>query len=280
MHVQDLKRWHWVLISLVVGLLLSFAWSQMEDETLPSISQHDFETGLGYRPDAQGRYTAGAFIRARVLPAKDGKNMVMGLQVRPTAVAGKGDARPVVYVADIPYKAGLWRGQMDEEYPNVRAYLEKTKKDNPDLGWHYAWWREKWAVYVLWTSASLLLIGGVWPSVVSLMVGAGLGFQSEDAGPEYDLSRFKSEAEKQAGAKGPTAADLQHLHDLEDELEKKLAAERAGMPMPDTQPGQQPAAAKKLDGGPLEAASTGKPAEEHEYTGEFYPVDHGAKKKS
>lgn len=65
-----------------------------------------------------------------------------------------------------------------------------------------------------------MLIGGVWPSIVSLMVGAGLGFNKEDKGPDYDLDRFKGEEAKKPGAPQPTAADMQHLRDLESELEK------------------------------------------------------------
>ena len=112
-----------------------------------------------------------------------------------------------------------------------------------------------------------------------LMVGAGLGFHREEKGPDYDLDRFKGEAEKK-GAPQPTNADMQHLHELEDELERKLAAQRAGMPIPEDEPvGAASGPAKKLDGGPLEAANLDKPPEDHEYKGEFYPVDRHIHKK-
>ena len=52
MHVQDLKRWHWVAISIVVGLALSYVWSSVEwDENLPTVGQADFERGLVVFPD-------------------------------------------------------------------------------------------------------------------------------------------------------------------------------------------------------------------------------------
>jgi hypothetical protein len=276
MHVQDLKRWHWVLISLFVGLLLSWVWSSVEwDENLPTIGQHDFETGL-----TGSRQRIGALINIVVMPPMDGKYKVVAEHIRPTQTAGKGDAMPVAFIADTPYKAGVWRGE-SEEYPTVMAYLQHAMKDNPELSAKYAWYREKWAIFALWTGASVLLIGGVWPSVVSLMVGAGLGFHGEEKGPDYDLDRFKSEAEKKAGgAKVPTAAELQHLRELEEEMERKLAAQRAGLPIPEDEPAQAPAAVKKLDGGTLENLAPQKPGEEHEYSGEFYPVDHGVKKKS
>ena len=66
------------------------------------------------------------------------------------------------------------------------------------------------------------------------------------------------------------------------ELERKLEAQRLGMPIPEDapQPAASSAAPRKLDGGPLETVAADKPQEEHEYKGEFYPVDrHVVKKK-
>jgi hypothetical protein len=274
MHVQDLKRWHWVAISIVVGLALSYVWSSVEwDENLPTVGQADFERGLLTKFPAEK-----SLQNVVVMPPQEGKYKIVAEQVRNTKTAGVVDLRPVAYMADTPYKAGIWRGE-SEQFKDVREYLAKLKESNPDVAYKYAWYRETWAIYTLWLGASLLLIGGVWPSVVSLMVGAGLGISGEEKGPEYDLERFKSEEAKKAAAAGPTAADMQHLHELEDELEKKLAAQRAGLPIPEDQPEQAPAAAKKLDGGPLENLAPDKPAEEHEYKGDFYPVDRGVKKK-
>ena len=271
MHVQDLKRWHWAVIAVVVGLALSYVWSSVEwDENLPTIGQRDFEIGLVTKYPAE-KHLGNVVI----MPPEEGKYKIVAEQVRNTKTVGVIEFRPVAYMADTPYKSGMWQNQADE-YPNVREYLKKLKESNPDVKFKYAWYRETWAIYLLWMGASILLIGGVWPSVVSLMVGAGLGITPEEKGPEYDLDRFKSEAEKKAAT--PTAADMQHLHELEDELEKKLEAQRLGMPIPEDQPAQAPAAVKKLDGGPLETAAPTGPGEEHEYKGEFYPVDRGPKK--
>jgi hypothetical protein len=63
-------------------------------------------------------------------------------------------------------------------------------------------------------------------------------------------------------------------------MERKLAAQQAGMPIPEDQPAGAPAAVQKLEGGPLENLAPAKPGEEHEYKGDFYPVDRGVKKKS
>src|SRR2546421_7620355 len=275
MHVEDIKRWHWALIAVVVGLLLSWVWSSVEwDENLPTIGQREFEAGLLIPKDS-----VGTLLNVTVMPkTESGIYKIVAEQVRPGKTQGKGETKPVAFVAETPYKAGVWRNDT-ESFPTVLEYLKQLKTQNPDVAYRYAWYREKWAVYTLWTGAAVLLIGGVWPSVVSLMVGAGLGFNREEKGPEYDLNRFKSEvdAKKAAGAE-PTAADMVRLRQLEEELERKLAAQRAGLPMPEDEP-VVAAAVKKLEGGTLEAANLNKPPEEHEYKGEFYPVDRHINKK-
>lgn len=270
MHVQDLKRWHWAVIAVVVGLALSYVWSNVEwDENLPTVGQRDFENGLTIKYPQPGH-----LAHVTVMPPQEGKNKIVAEQVRMTKTPGVVELRPVAYMADSPYKAGVWRGDASE-FPNVREFLTKTKEGNADLSFRYAWWRERWATYLLWTGASILLIGGVWPSIVSLMVGAGLGIKREaSTDPDYDLERFKSEEEKKKMAGGPTPEQLAHMRELEDELERKLAAERAGMPIPEDEPtSAAAAAARKLEGGPLQAANLDKPPEDHDYKGEFYPVD-------
>jgi hypothetical protein len=278
MQVQDFKRWHWLVIALGVGLALSYVWSSVEwDENLPTIGQREFEAGLTIAYPTQGHLE-----NVTVMPlGVDGAFKVVAEQVRNTKTPGVIDLRPVAFRADVPYKAGMWRGE-GEEHPNVLEFLKKTKEVTPEVKFRYAWYRETWAIFMLWTGASVLLIGGVWPSVVSLMVGAGLGLQREEKGPDYDLSRFKSEADPAGEHRDLTAAEIAHMRELEAELERKLEAQRLGMPIPEDEPvGATAAAPQKLDGGPLEAAAIDKPAEEHEYRGEFYPVDrHLPKKKS
>jgi hypothetical protein len=281
MNVQDLKRWHWIAMSIVVGLALGYVWSNVEwDENLPTIGQRDFEEGLVKQFPKQGHLE-----RVTVMPPVEGKYKIVADQVRDIKLvdAQRADVnfRPVAYMADTPYKAAAWRGG-EEPYPNVIEYLKNAQTKNAQVSYRYAWWRTPKAVYALWTGASVLLIGGVWPVLVSLMVGAGLGLKRADQGPEYDLERFKGEQAKDAAPTGPTPEQLAHMRELEEELEKKLAAQRAGMPIPEDEiVAAQAAVAKKLDGGPLEAAGIQKQDEEHDYKGEFYPVDrHLPKKKT
>ena len=275
MQVQDLKRWHWLIVALVVGLALSYVWSAFEwEENHPTMSQRDFEAGLTVPYGTQGHLQ-----RVTVMPlGVDGAYKVIAEQMRNTDTRGEMIFTPRAFRADVPYKAGLWRGE-GEEYPNVLEFLKKAKEISPEVKYRYAWYRETWAVFMLCTGASVLLIGGVWPSVVSLMVGAGLGLQREAKGPEYDLSRFKSEPPKPSQRHEPTPEEIAHMRELEAELERKLEAQRLGMPVPEDQPAAKEAAPRQLDAGPLEAAAIQKNEEEHDYKGEFYPVDRHLPKK-
>ena len=276
MQVQDFKRWHWLVISLVVGLALSYVWSSVEwDETLPTIGQRDFENGL-ITPYAK----LGHLLNVTVMPLGDGAHKVIAQRVVDVRTPGEMKLQKVAFRAAIPYAAGTWRGD-GEEHRDVLAFLENAREIAPELNYRYAWFRETWAIFMLWTGASVLLIGGVWPSVISLMVGAGLGLQREPKGPDYDLDRFKAEAEKTSERREPSADEIAHIRQLEEELERKLKAQELGMPIPEDQPaaGAAPAGPMKLDGGPLEATATPQQQEEHDYKGEFYPVDRHLPKK-
>lgn len=274
MQVQDLKRWHWLIVSVVVGLALSYVWSSVEwDENLPTIGQREFEAGLTVPYPAQGHLQ-----KVTVMPLGEGAHKVVAQRVVNTRTPGVIELRPVAFRAAVPYKAGTWRGD-GEDYADVLAFLKRAKEISPELSYRYAWFRETWAIFMLWTGASVLLIGGVWPSVVSLMVGAGLGLQREPKGPDYDLDRFKAEAEKQPERREPTADEIAHLRQLEEELERKLQAQQLGMPIPEDEPSDAPAAPMKLDGAPLEAAKLPQQEQEHDYKGEFYPVDRHLPKK-
>src|SRR5438876_1146915 len=106
MNVQDLKRWHWAVVAIVVGLALSFVWANVDwNDTLPTIGQRDFEAGLITKYPQVGH-----LANVTVMPPEEGKYRVLAEQVRATKNAGEIEMRPVAYVADTPYKSGTWRG--------------------------------------------------------------------------------------------------------------------------------------------------------------------------
>lgn len=277
MKIPDLSRWHWVGIALAVGLALSCAWSgKQASETLPTISQREFESGL-LVPYPQHGHLA----HLTILPAVMDKYTVVAEQFR-SVRPGVIHRYRVAFVAEAPYWVGDWQGSA-EQYRDVRHYLAAIRRDHPNVPLHYryAWWRETWAVFLLWTATSLVLIGVVWPSLISLASGGGLGFKRWQLDSQYDLDRFRNEAAKQEGSLGASADDAQHLRQLNEELEKHLESDSKEITTSADQSSKQPLAPPehRLDGEVLDAVAP-PPAEEHEYSGDFYPVERRPNRKS
>jgi hypothetical protein len=269
MHIEDFKRWHWAVIAIVIGLALSWVWSNVEwGDQLPTMGQPDFERGVVAKYPQPGH-----IANIVVLPSAE-KNVqaVVCEQLRRTKDPRVMEFRPALFRSPVPFKTE----RDGQSYPTIAAYLNDVKtRNNPDLRFKYAWYRETWAVYLLWTVASVLLIGVVWPSAISLMTGGGLGFTREKStDPEYDLSRFgKGERSSKPSAGVATSEhDLDEVRRLDEELERQLAAGATASTgaTATTSTADQPT--RKLDGGPLESANIPTQDEHKQYGGEFYPV--------
>jgi hypothetical protein len=274
MQIQDVKRWQWAGIALIIGLAFSFAWSNYSwEQQYPTLGPVEFERGLTI---PTGRI--GHIADIEVLPPIEDKYVVFCTQVR-RLPSGGSIARPVAVVTNIPYKS-LPSGK---SYPNVLAFLQAEQASHPLIHYSFAWYRQTWAIYILCIAGSLLLIGGIWPSVVSLLTGGGLGLSRKRKEPDYDLDRFATgeKAEAPRAAPNVTHQDLDEVRRLDDELEKQLAGSAA--PAAGAAVGTAPASEqgiRKLDGGPLEASQVQKEDLKKEYGGEYYPVVKSTHKKA
>jgi hypothetical protein len=274
MQVQDLKRWHWALIALVVGVALSYAWTNVEPTIPRSLGQATFEDLL-VRPPHEGH----AWLEnLTVYPPEEGVYVVTGEQLTVTSGSKEGTYKPFAYMAKIPYVPGAGRTVAGAK-PSAPAdqtiltYLKTTAEQHAHVDYRYAWERKPAAVYAIWTVGSLVVIGGVWPSLVSLLTGGGLGLTRQKDDDDYDLSRFGSGKEAApAGPTGPTTADVDQLKAVEAELEQKLAGFGITGATDAAGGTDQAGGVRKLDAQPLEAAPIDKPEEPKDYKGEFYPV--------
>jgi hypothetical protein len=155
-------------------------------------------------------------------------------------------------------------------------FLSDAKRQNPSLDYGYQRVWEPRIAYLGWTIASVIVIGGIWPTLLALLVGAGYGRAEQE--PKYDLSRFRSGAEKKKSRKLPSAAEQARVQHLADELERKLLADAKARG--DVAPADTPAApepVKTLVTAPVETVGAEKPAEHKEYAGDYYPVARGGK---
>jgi hypothetical protein len=277
MAIEDLKRWHWVVIGVVVGALMGLGQVYGGNEpwaNLPSIGQQEFEEGLRARP----RDGAAVFENITVYPGAGGepdlvvvdRRMDWGLFAGLRAGPAGSDARQIRYVqhfirARRPFKPfAPIAGAVARPNYTVRDYL-----NDAHVNFRYAWWKEPKTLIALWTVGSTVLIGGVWPTVLNLLVGAGFG-RRQPKEPDYDLGRFKSEP----GPAGPAAttpdgaALEEHVRKLEEELAGSLSA---GVSAAGQDQANESKPAPALLAAPVEApAAAGD--EDKEYQGEFYPV--------
>jgi hypothetical protein len=290
MPIEDLKRWHWALIGCVVGLVLGFGqvYGGNEPATdLPSIGQQEFEEALRATP----RDGLPVLDNVTVYPGSAGEPDLVtmdrrtdwGLYARirdAESGTARANTRQVKYVqhrfyARKPFKPlvpvpGAAPVAGGATY-TVRDYVHDLSKTEAGAAvrYRFAWWRRPATLVGLWAAGSTLLIGGVWPTVLNLLTGAGFGRRTPKD-PDYDLSRFKSEPD--AGKSESPAADAaaveDHVRRLEEELARGLTA-GVGAAGRDHPP--QPPPVKPLVAAPLEVPA---PAgdEDKEYQGEFYPV--------
>src|SRR4051812_41234378 len=197
MQIEDFKRWHWVVISLAIGALLAYGRTML--------SPDESGTGRGIAAVEVGENVA----RPK---SRNGDDWIKQLTIYPTQTIvdastgqmrqvnfvvcslltplpnGKYQYKPVHFTAEIPFKVGNINPTSNTY--SIRDYLTEVKERFPDLQYRYAWWTQPRAQFGIWMGGAVLLIGGVWPSLVSLMIGAGLGRPHKEKTDDYDLERF------------------------------------------------------------------------------------------
>jgi hypothetical protein len=339
MGMEDFKRWHWIVIGLVLGLGLSYAWTGVESEVgrnnvlefvrdvqlpvdpklgpvvrkiLVLPPEPDFRAQAAM--DSAGRKES--IARSAELDADNPPADVSGAQraqfiakKREEAKTARAEAEELrksstqhrinvvkyqrlmqtrdgksrywvdqQFIAEIPFRvATRGGGSMLPEGATVQSYLDAVTKDNPAVKYRNAWWATKPMQFAIWTSASVLAIGILWPNVLNGLVGAGYGRKHEPKKKRDSLWAYKSHSTR---APAPVVAkirpeDDQRLIAMTDKLERDLAAvatEHGGSAAVSASAGAE---VRRLDGGPLEVAQAGnKPDDddEIEIKGEYYPV--------
>jgi hypothetical protein len=207
-----------------------------------------------------------------IYPPFEGKQLVTG-QIS-LAPGRRRNYEPFELLAPIPF-AVPGRETPDENF-TVREYLAAKA---PNLSHRYAWWANPTAQAAAWFGGSVMLIGGIWPVLLGVLIGAGFGRKRAPAEPEYDLDRFgKDEPQRMSETKRPVSdEELQRLREVEAELERNLARGSAAVSSEDPPPAEAGSPAgpvKTLAGGPLEAVAQAASDEAKDYRGEFYPVAH------
>jgi hypothetical protein len=292
MGIEDLKRWHWVVVGALVGVALSYAWVSMgmETDTIRSVDEGVFENEL-LMQDSQSN-----------------QPLISGIVIRPVEKAFKGtsqehDVNVVTYkrlakdkqgrigwldrrlVAKVPYKPANPGRILDSSNLTIQTYLQQIARQNNQVRYNYGWWLEPKKAMVLGCIGGMVLIGGVWPTLLNVMLGAGFGRQRDpeeearkQAKSGFDwgsLVRRAKSAQPVAAHAGASVAGQRELEGVAAAYEKNLAG--SGVGHTDTPLAAEPNSrlVRKLEGGPLEEAKPlAKPGDddEIEVKGEYYPV--------
>jgi hypothetical protein len=284
MQIQDLKWWAWAIIGLVVGLGMSYAYSNW-DRSLqyPAGNKQNFQRWL-LRVDTRYEGNPPVITDITLHPTVDEKALRVTYSQLDTEkqqyIKYEFTERQPVMI-DSRASHGTEYGYA-KRAPDIRTYLEAVKAANPDshLSYQWAFWEEHNWTYIIFTTACVLIIGVAWPILLRLLVGAGFGRppKPED---EYDLSRFGQGGDEAVAAtaeRDPAAeeADLAAVTaayearigkgvDEDEEIESAIAEAQAtsGAPIRQLRTGS---AAEEI------SAKQAQEDEDREYAGEFYPV--------
>lgn len=157
---------------------------------------------------------------------------------------------------------------LDANY-TVLNYLAAIKRNNPQVVYRTAWWEKPTVLYTLYATGGVVVIGGIWPVVLRLLLGAGFGRHAPAEEP-YDLSRFggRPESKIAAPARPGEPLDTEALDALEQELRRSLSQHAMASDKPPCE--TRPVSPLNAIASDVAAAA---PSDEHkEYQGEYYPV--------
>lgn len=265
-----------------------------------------YRTDPGWRDPGD----AGAELRVRLRPGSyrfaihfdrqfrssdDGARTTVTLNGKPVGPLAKARPNdPFVWQADVPAGVVTGTGEQvlsvsrqggpihvnrielfDPAYTFARymAEVRQAVPDAPPVG--DPRWRTRPVTVAMFALGGLVLVGGVWPTVIQLLVGAGFARPPKPKEPAYDLDRFGHTSEAVAEAPPPVETDAalaSRVEQLEEELLADLAATEATRR---EEPAMVAPPVRDLKAEPLEPVTeAAKPGADVTYAGEYYPVAH------
>ena len=280
MELQNLKRWHWVMIGALVGLGLAFGYTRWDSSaTAPTIGIRTFQEDL-LRQERRAEGDPFIIRNLKLNPPEviDGKvQWVMTfdyLDFRRRSVARTQTTASEPFRVEIVNNTEF---SSNQELPNIRVYLDSVKATNDTFNYRYVWWREPTWAYILWIGGAVVLIGGIWPTLLNLLVGAGLGRPPREPKDEYDLSRFGKGRPDPVVESAISEVDPEALDEVTRAYESNLGELADEAAPAESTPGEdagltpvRPLTASPADD-PL-PPTTAQEEEEKEFAGEFYPV--------
>jgi type II secretory pathway pseudopilin PulG len=286
MGIASVRRWHWVIIALIIGFSGAAIrrWAGDEIESRVDAfgdllaNQAQFESALVTEQQGERLFKDVTVYPYRVRDSHGGKRLVH-------IVSGSywdGRARerggqvvavwqPTCFVAATPYKPRIpVAGHGDElfasqQFSSVLDYLA-TMREQAGVQFRYAWWWWMTDSAFLWPALSLVCIGGVWPTVVNLLVFGSLRRPAEAKG--ISLWHVRSGKKRAAAVAAPSYASFSSRQEGE--------SERLDAPPVPVETAEASPPVKALSSQQLDPVAAALPRADKDYGAEkddFYPTE-------
>src|SRR5262245_8291427 len=239
MGIERFKRWQWVLIGALVGIALAYMWTNLATsiEGLKSSDPVAFERDVTLKDDSSGLPFVTSIVIHPAEDSFDGPVNVVTYKRLARDRSGRVGWLSKRMVAKIPYTPVIPGRVEPTEGMTIQGYLEALARSDNTVRYHYGWWLEPKKAAIIGSLLGMLVIGGVWPSLLNVMVGAGLGRRADAEEEARKKSGFdwgslvrasKKAAPVGAGRPQVSSADRQHLQDVADAYERGLAGSAVG----------------------------------------------------
>jgi hypothetical protein len=159
-------------------------------------------------------------------------------------------------------------------YADVREFLDALRAKRPNLKmpkYRYPWWEQPKFVVYTWTIGGLVVIGGIWPTVINLLVFRRFFRPKTEKKPKEKWWRRRKVAVAAAKvASGPV--DYSAVKTQISQMEEGLAGFLKPAKVDVETEAENAQVVKKLSGEALETTAPTKAEEEKEYGGQYYPT--------
>jgi hypothetical protein len=292
LRLADLNRWQWMVLGLLLGAAVGFAWRGVEPSEAPTISRGEFNRRLGDTRDTD----AGPMPEVRRVTLHPPTQDAYGDTITPVTlqVLTTADGTPAyedrVLYAPHPYgRARLPQTRGGTQFDTVHDYLAARAGRDPGITFRTAWERAGNTPVFLGAAGGFVLLG----LGVPLLLGVA-GRRDRSARPASPVAKPSSPApssiddiDDSTDRTTPTPDDLTRLDALNEALEAStrglsIGADHAS-PAPTRAGESAPPAVRVLDA----SAPVDRPADQptvpadtdatpaRTYTGEWYPVARG-----
>jgi hypothetical protein len=281
MSMQNVKRWQWILMSLIIGAGFGYIahlptadWRSAFGNT---ISQQEFEEGL-VREQSGLKWFRNVVVYPESI--EDGNKQLKLLIVSGEYFDGRLQDQNGTRVAVWNPRCFIAEGAYMPITPNARSkdtgtvidYLRSVK----GASFAYAWWRDPaWAIG-LWTAGSFVVIGLIWPTLINLIAFGSLSRPKDEKG--IDLSKVSLGTSRPVS---PKEIDLEAAAKMAAELEGKLGVDVTVPPAQQKVEKEKPAT-PVLTAGALESTMSEQERLAKEFGKErddFYPTERHAHPK-